>query len=180
MRILTPLSLLAAFTGCKTDNKNNQEEIFKDVINEFYAGAANEFNNLYDSNEVVVNPFNDHLDSIMVARVKGDSSLDLTPDELYLFNKLEKILNEPLDVDFRAITKGKKFILNNKSQTDYNKDNYVGSTFISKVAIDDKFENGVFYIDIQLGRTRGARGFFVFVKKTEKGWSIYDVWKVWS
>jgi hypothetical protein len=180
MRILTQILLLTFFTACKTDNKNNQEEIFKDVINEFYSSAAKEFKNLYDSNEVIVNPFNDHLDSIMVARVKRDSSLDLAPDELHLFNELEKILDEPLDVDFRAITKGKKFILNNESQTDYEKDNYVGSTFISKVAIDDKFENGVFYIDIQLGKTRGAGGFFVFVKKTDKRWSIYDIWKVWT
>lgn len=180
MRLLLQILVLTFFTGCKTDNKNIQEEVFRDVINEFYLDVTNEFQNLYDSNEVVVNPFNDHLDSIMVARVKGDSSLGLTASEQLLFDKLENILNEPLNVDFKAITKGKKFVLNNKSQIDYEKHNYVGSTFISNVAIDDKFENGIFYIDIQLGKKRGAGGFFVFVKKTDKKWSIYNIWKLWD
>lgn len=180
MRLLLQLLLLASFTGCTTDNKNIQEEVFKDVINEFYLAVTNEFQNLYDSNEVIVNPFNDHLDSIMVARVKENTSLELTPSEQLLFDKLENTLNEPLNVDFKAITKGKKFVLNNKSQIDYDKYNYVGSTFISKVAIDDKFENGIFYIDIQLGKKRGAGGFFVFVKKRDKKWSISNTWKLWD
>jgi len=198
MRILIQVLLICLiFVGCKTDNnslpkesdsdtlkvelvdKALQQEIFKDVINDFYEGISFEFTNLYDSNEVIVNPFNDHLDSIMIALVKKDSTLKLSQRELELFDRLDKILNEPLQVDFKSITKGQKFILNNKSQIDYNKPNYVGSTFISNVAVDEKMENGLFYIDLQLGDTRGSGGFFVFVSKKEIGWRIIDARSAW-
>lgn len=184
IRHFVTLLILALLFSCEKEDNNLQKSIYKDVINETFLKVTQEFKNLSDNNEVIVNPIDDHLDSIMIQRLKNDSTLPYNPYMNDLFSKLEKILNEPLDVNLKNISTGQKFKLidDKKEIGEYDRERsaFVGSSFISKVALDDKNRFGVFYIDVQFRKSIGSGGYFVFVEKKADTWIIDHIMQVWK
>jgi hypothetical protein len=183
MTRLLLLIILTTLISCHKNEEDLDGIIFRDVIDETYIKLTKDFENISQMNEVIVNPFNDHLDSLMILRVKNDSSFNVNPEKLELLNQLEKKLNDSIKVDLNKLTKDQRFqLIDNKAEIenfDYTKESYVGSSFLSKIAINDDGNYGVFYIDFHFGDTRGQGGFFVFVKKRNGKWGIDDALEVW-
>jgi hypothetical protein len=184
IRPLLTIIVSVYLMSCSDDNEALQEQIFTDVLNRAYLEASKGFRNLSETNEVTVNPFDDHLDSLMILRVKNDSSLNMDPGSMELLNRLEKILNEPIEIDLKEISNRAKFqLIDDKTEMatfDYSKENYAGSSSLSKIAIDDDRKRGVFYVDLQFGKSRGKGGFFVFVERLNDKWEIARLLQVWS
>lgn len=176
--------ILLTTVSCEKGDKSSQKEIYRDVINETYLRVTRDFKNLPELNEVIVNAVDDHLDSIMVQEVKNDTTLTHSPYLDDLFSKLEKILNEPLDVDLRDISDDQKFrLIDDKKEIemyDYEREAFVGSSFISKIALDEAGTFGVFYLDVQFGDSVGSSGQFVFVEKHDNEWRIEHIMKMWK
>lgn len=119
MKSLLYIIVLILIISCDQKQDNLQEIIFKDVINETYLTLTHDFTNLLDTNEVLVNPFNDKLDSLAVLGLKNQNTLNLNTETLDLLNKLETRLNESINVNFKKLTKGKKFqLIDNKAEID--------------------------------------------------------------
>lgn len=181
MRQLLQIQAIIFFrVSCERDDKSLQRAIYKDVINETYLEVTKDFKNISELNEVIVNPVDDHLDSIMVQRVKNDTTLPDNPYLDHLFDKLEAVLNEPLDVNLMDISSGKKFrLIDDKAEIttyDYDRDVFIGSSFVSQIALDDDEK---FYLDVQFGDSVGSRGQFVFVRKDRDKWRIDYVMRMW-
>ncbi len=181
-RLLTSIAFFILFS-CEKDDNSLQRVIYEDVINETFLRVTQDFKNLSDLNEVIVNPADDHLDSIMVQRIKNDTTLPHNPYLNHLFSKLEQILNEPLDVDLKDISSDQKFrLIDDKEEIagyDYEREAFTGSSFISKIALDDDEMFGVFYIDVQFGDSVGSSGQFVFVERNGERWRIDHIMKMW-
>lgn len=181
MFILTILGLLPV--ACHSSLESEQEQIYSDIINETVNNIAGDFSGLDPYNEVLVNPFDDHLDSIVVAHAINDTSRQTHPRTLDLLNKLKKILNNRLSVDFSTITEHSQIRLISNEDTigyNYHKKAFKGLCSISNVATNEEHNAGVFYVDFQLGKDRGGAGYLVFVTYESDKWRILTISREWG
>ncbi len=177
------LSLLF-FSACSNESTSIEQRIYEDVINEVYSEITNDFKNLNDTNEVLINPVDDHLDSMTITRLIKDTTMNIADHRYELLLELNEVLNDSLPASLKKISEGHKFLLiDNKNEIenyDFNKSNYVGSSTLSKVVLSETMDNGMFYVDVQFGKNRGFGGFIVEVKKESNVWVLSQVLPLWN
>lgn len=175
------LIILILIVACNQNTGVIEEEIFPKVIPAVYDSISTHLD-LPDGKEILINPVDDHLDSVAVVMALNSIGNEESEDYV-MISKLGEVLNQQVKYDFSSISKDCQFKLISNPETiqkyEYGKGLMIGSSTISPVIMDKENKDGVFYIDLQCGRSCG-RGYFVFVNQKSGNWAIDRLINIWN
>ena len=174
------ISVLVLACNNNKEHGASKEQVYSGVLPNVYDSIYQQVGNP-KGKDILINPFDDHLDSLTISHAL--QNIDSTQSEDYkLIKALSFKLNDQPTFKFESLPKtGAINLISEKNSIDkyhYNKDVWVGSSTISDIIFDDNQQRGVFYIDLQCGKSCGA-GYLVFVKLEEDHWKVDRLMPMW-
>lgn len=167
--------------SCQLQKPVDRNEIYSQVIPDVISNIFTQFE-ISHGGEIIVNPINDHLDSMVVAQAI-DQLEETNSKDYYLLNQLSEDLNKEIEFDFAQLflEDGTKLISSKYDieKYDYDKNLLIGVSTISPVVLDQKDNEALFYIDLQCGKGCGG-GYLVFLSKQNTKWVISQMLMGWN
>ena len=172
---------LIILIACNRKANSIEDQVFPQIVPIIYDSISNQFD-LPAGHEILVNPIDDHLDSMaVIMALKSIGNKD--SKDYQMVDRLAKVLNDKIDFDFNSLSTSCRFTLISNAEEiknyDFDKNEMIGSSTISPIILDQENEEALFYVDIQCGRSCG-RGYFIFVVPDDNEWKISRMIPAWN
>lgn len=154
---------------CQTKQDLSEEAIFKEVLPVTLDSIIDL--SVEAKNHIIVNEIDDSIGIHFIRYYQQDS-------DTLRYQLIEEVLqnfNQRPEIEFDLIRHNRVEL----EKEGYSDSDVFGLMTISKIALDDRKENGCFYIDYQCGKKCGS-GYLVFISRNPPDWKINSIEKVWE
>ena len=163
---MTALSLISQ---CQTEVNSSDEAIFRTVLPMTLDSIID--THVKERNKIIVNELDDDIGISFIEYYQQESDTL----QYQLIENVIQNFNQRPEIEFKQI-RHDNFEL---KKSGYSGRDLFGVMTLSRIALDDKQENGCFYIDYQCGKKCGS-GYLVFITRNSHDWKINSIEKVWE
>lgn len=176
------VAILICAGGCSTKSHFNPDRIYSDVIPTLLDSVVILSEVPKERTDILINPVDDHLDSMAISGVLRDIREDF-PEDAEMLTGLLPLLNERIDFDFSELNDRSylNFISSKVEIENYNHQSLskVGSSTVSPLYVAHDATQAVLYIDLQCGPSCG-KGYLCFLVNDGQEWVIHRLVMIWK